>query len=100
MYPVTNYFFGEKITVSGLITGQDLIGQLAGQPLGQELLLPVNMFRSGENVFLDDLTLEDAQRALQVPVNIVKSSGQDFFNAVVGEEKDGEETSWQCYEIR
>lgn len=100
MYPVTNYFFGEKITVSGLITGQDLIGQLTGQPLGQELLLPVNMFRSGENVFLDDLTLEDAQRALQVPVNIVKSSGQDFFNAVVGEEKDGEETSWQRYEIR
>lgn len=100
MYPVTNYFFGEKITVSGLITGRDLIGQLTGQPLGQELLLPVNMFRSGENVFLDDLTLEDAQRALQVPVNIVKSSGQDFFNAVVGEEKDGEETSWQRYEIR
>lgn len=100
MYPVINHFFGEKITVSGLITGWDLIGQLTGQPLGQELLLPVNMFRSGENVFLDDLTLEDVQRALQVPVNIVKSSGQDFFNAVVGEERDGEETSWQRYEIR
>ena len=74
VYPVVNYFFGEKITVSGLITGQDLIAQLKGKPLGSRLLLPENILRSGEDVFLDDIRVRDVEKALQVPVNIVKSS--------------------------
>src|SRR5699024_4330371 len=53
--PVANRFFGEQITVSGLLTGQDLKGQLTGQDLGECLLLPCNMLRDGENVFLDDM---------------------------------------------
>ena len=52
IYPIVNEFFGEKITVSGLLTGQDLKKQLTGRNLGEELLLPCNMLRSGENVFL------------------------------------------------
>ncbi len=83
VYPVKNEFFGEKITVSGLITGQDLLGQLKGRPLGEKLLLPCNMFRSGEEVFLDDMTLEELALALQVRADIVKSSGQDFVDAVI-----------------
>lgn len=82
IYPITNYYFGETITVAGLITGTDLIEQLSGKPLGDRLLLPICMFRSGEDVFLDDLTRQDLQKALQVPVDIVKSSGQDLVNAV------------------
>lgn len=91
LYPVKNEFFGEQITVSGLITGQDLIRQLKGQDLGKRLLLPACMFRSGEEVFLDDVTREEVKNALQVPVDIVKSSGYDFVDAVLGlggEEKD------------
>ena len=81
---IINYFFGESITVSGLITGQDLIGQLKGKALGEKLLLPCNMLRIEEQDFLDDVTLQDVKDALQVPVDIVKSSGQDFIDAVLG----------------
>lgn len=83
LYAITNDFFGEMITVAGLITGQDLIRQLKGKPLGSRLILPSCMFRSGEEVFLDDVTKDQVKTALQVPVNIVKSSGQDFVNAVL-----------------
>lgn len=83
LYPIRNDFFGEMITVSGLITGQDLIHQLQDKPLGDRLLLPCNMFRSGEEVFLDDVTLSQVKDALQVDVDIVKSSGQDFIEGVL-----------------
>ena len=83
VYGIRNDFFGELITVSGLITGQDLIGQLKGKALGEKLLLPCNMLRIGEQDFLDDVTLQDVKDALQVPVDIVKSSGQDFIDAVL-----------------
>lgn len=84
VYPIRNDFFGEQITVSGLITGQDLLHQLKGRELGDKLLLPCNMFRSGEEVLLDDVTLSQVKDALQVDVDIVKSSGQDFIDAVLG----------------
>ena len=84
IYPVRNDFFGEKITVSGLITGGDLIGQLKGKDLGERLLLPCNMFRSEEDVFLDDVTLAEVEEALQVRADIVKSSGQDLIDAILG----------------
>ena len=71
------------ITVSGLLTGQDLLAQLKTRPLGDKLLLPQNMFKSGETIFLDDMTLDTLEKALQVPIDIVKSSGQDFLNAIV-----------------
>ena len=84
LYAIRNDFFGERITVSGLITGQDLTGQLKGQPLGARLLLPCNMLKIGEPVFLDDFTLEEVENSLQVKTDIVKSSGQDLLDAVIG----------------
>ena len=88
IYPIRNDFFGETITVSGLITGQDLIGQLkekkeSGVKLGDTLLIPGNMLRSGEQVFLDDLTVEDARRALEMEVTAVESGGQDLIDAIL-----------------
>ena len=83
LYCIRNDFFGEKITVSGLITGQDLKAQLTGQKLGDKLLLPCNMLRSGEEVFLDDMTVTDLKDALQVEIDIVKSSGADLLNAIL-----------------
>jgi len=88
LYPIRNDFFGERITVSGLLTGQDIAGQLKGKELGERLLLPQNVLRSGETVFLDDLTLEQLEETLQVPIYIVKSSGYDFLDAVL----DGTDT--------
>ena len=68
-----------------MITGRDLIEQLKGKALGAKLLLPCNMFRDGEEVFLDDVTLSEVKESLQVEVDIVKSSGQDFIESIIGE---------------
>lgn len=83
VYAITNEFFGELITVSGLLTGRDIIKQLKGKALGERILLPQNVLRSGEDYFLDDITLSDMEKALQVKVDIVKSSGHDFVNAIL-----------------
>ncbi len=83
VYPITNYFFGEMITVTGLLTGQDIITQCKGKELGDRAILPENVLRSGEEVLLDDTTLTDLKRALQVPVDIVKSSGCDFVSILL-----------------
>lgn len=90
IYPIRNDFFGEQITVSGLLTAGDIINQLKGRDLGEWLLLPMNMFRSGEEVFLDDLTKTDVENALQVKIRIVKSSGHDFVRAVLNPELEPE----------
>lgn len=84
VYDIRNDFFGEQITVSGLLTGQDIRNQLQHRKLGEILLLPQNVLRSGEEIFLDDMTLSDLEKALQVPVNIVKSSGYELLEAVLG----------------
>ena len=75
VYDITNEFFGEKITVAGLITGQDLKKQLKEVDLGEKLLLPCHMLRSGEDVFLDDVTVSELSEYLQIPIEIVDSDG-------------------------
>lgn len=71
--PIRNDFFGETITVSGLVTGGDLIAQLKETNLGQRLLIPSNMLRSGERVFLDDVTVDQVEKELGIPVQIVEA---------------------------
>ena len=87
---IRNDFFGEKITVSGLITGQDLLAQTKERELGHILAIPCNMLRMGERVFLDDVTVEDVENTLQVPVLIVKSSGFALLEAMFGYEVEEE----------
>lgn len=84
VYAIENEFFGERITVTGLLTGKDIISQLQGKKLGKRLLLPTCLLRSEEQVLLDDVTVQDMEKALQVKIDIVKSSGQDFIDALVG----------------
>ncbi len=86
VYPIINNFFGEHITVSGLITGTDLMDQLKNRELGENLLLPVNMMRAGEKVFLDDYTIEDVEKHLNVKIKIVDSSGEAFCRAILDDE--------------
>ncbi len=85
LYGIRNDFFGPSITVAGLVTGGDLIAQLKGRPLGSRLLLPSVMLRSGEDVFLDDITVGQVEKALQVPIDIVKSSGNALLKGIIGE---------------
>lgn len=100
VYPIENKFFGELITVSGLLTGQDLLAQLKDKDLGDRLLLPENMLRSGERVFLDDMTVEELEETLQTRIVIVKSSGQALVDAVLGvEASDNEDLKFRPYEL-
>ncbi len=83
LHVITNDFFGEKITVAGLITGQDVINQLKDKKIQGPLLITENMLRSGEDVFLDDTSVLDLEKTLQVPVYTVKSSGQELMDALL-----------------
>lgn len=89
VYPIRNDFFGKSITVSGLVTGQDIVKQLKGKDLGETLLIPCNMLRMGENVFLDDLSLTDLEEELSLPLTVVDEDGESFVRCIIGEE-DGQ----------
>lgn len=83
--PIENDFFGHTIDVSGLITGGDLTGQLAGRALGARVLIPGTMLRHGETVFLDDMSLDEASGLLGVPVIPVGASGGELLAAMLGQ---------------
>ena len=100
IYPIQNDFFGERITVAGLLTGRDLKAQLMDQPLGEKLLISGNMLRSGEQVFLDDVTVQELERSLQTEMIIVKSSGKDFVRALLLKEQTEEQGFAQPYEVK
>lgn len=98
VFPVRNDFFGEMITVSGLITGGDLIRQLKGKELGSNLLIPCSMLRAGEEVFLDDITVTQVSEALDVPVRVTAEDGEDFCRALLGEPASAYSGRKQNYE--
>lgn len=87
VYTIANHFFGERITVSGLITGRDLKEQLKGRDLGEELLIPCNMLRDGENVFLDDVTVEELEKELSVSICVVDEGGSALVRCILGEQE-------------
>ena len=81
---VRNDFFGHTITVAGLVTGSDLIAQLRGNVHGKRLLIPANMLRAGEQVFLDDVSVADVERELNVTVVPVAQDGYELLDAICG----------------
>jgi len=81
---IRNDFFGETITVTGLITAQDLIAQLKDKNLGTELLISESMLMRDKDIFLDDLTVSDVENQLGVTVRKVKNDGFEFLDAVLG----------------
>lgn len=83
VYPIRNDFFGPEITVAGLTTAGDIINQLKDIDLGDYLILPSVMLRSGEDVLLDDLTTKDIQNALQTDIRIVQSDGKSFVETII-----------------
>ena len=88
VYKIINDYFGHSITVTGLLTGQDICAQLSGKELGDNLLLPTNTLKADENIFLDDMTLEELEKNLQINTIIVKSSGMDFVKTIINENED------------
>ncbi len=82
VYPVRNDFFGERITVSGLLTGQDIIARLKGAEFGKRLIISKNMLRYGEDVFLDDLHLSDVEKALGTEILVAGADGESFVGSL------------------
>ena len=83
VYKIENTFFGSNITVAGLVTGQDLISQLAGKELGEKLLLPKVMVREEDEIFLDDVTVQEVEQALNTSVQLTENDGAAFIAAIL-----------------
>lgn len=84
IYKIINNFFGESITVSGLITGRDIFEQLRDKPLGEELLIPGNCLRHGEELFLCGMTVSQLSEKLGVPVRSSGNDGYELCEAILG----------------
>lgn len=84
VYRIRNDFFGETITVTGLITGQDLISQLKGKSMGDNLLISTSMLRRDSTEFLDDLTVEEVEKKLDVKIRPVLNDGYELLDAIMG----------------
>lgn len=83
IFEIKNNFFGETITVAGLITGTDLMEQLKGKELGDKLIIPACMLKAKEPIFLDDVTVEDLQKTLGINVVVSEVDGKDFVRNVL-----------------
>jgi PDZ domain protein len=83
VYKIRNDFFGETITVAGLVTATDMLNQLAGKNLGDELLIPKVMLKSDEDIFLDSITLKDFEQKLGTKVRVVDVDGYSFVKNVL-----------------
>ncbi len=84
VFKIKNNFFGESITVSGLLTAQDILQQLSGCELGDELLISSNALRAEGDVFLDDITPQELSARLGVAVTPTSSEASAFISAVLG----------------
>ena len=84
VYCAENRFFGESVTVAGLLTGSDLLYALQDKPLGDELFIPDVMLRYEQDMFLDNMTLEELSEKLNVKITPVKCDGYDFTDKILG----------------
>jgi NifB/MoaA-like Fe-S oxidoreductase len=81
---IQNDFFGHTVTTAGLICGNDLIKQLSGRDLGDALLIPASMLRHERDLFLDGISLADAQKVLHTPICLVENDGFALLEAMKG----------------
>lgn len=84
VHRIRNDFFGETITVTGLITGQDLIAQLKGKNLGDNLIISNSMLMRDHEIFLDDMTVGDVEKALNVKIIYTSNDGYELLDAIMG----------------
>ena len=82
VYPIANTFFGGKVNVTGLLSGRCLVHGLKGKSLGDKLFLSRTMFRAQEDVFLDDMTLEQLRQTLRIPIEAVENEGAALVQAL------------------
>ncbi len=83
VYEIKNNFFGNTITVSGLLTGKDIIEQLSGKSLGDFLLIPENAFRADDTVMLDDICIDELEKKLECKIKAASSDGAKFIDNIL-----------------
>ena len=81
---ISNEFFGETITVAGLITASDIEKQLKDKNLGKELIIPRSMMKADEDIFLDNITLDELKQRLKIEIIISEVEGRDFIDKLLG----------------
>jgi len=86
LYPIKNNFFGGEIDVTGLVTGQDLIQQLKSKNLGDKLIIPSCMLRFEGDIFLDDVSVADVEKSLNIKVSVTDSGGESLVSEVLSKE--------------
>ena len=84
VYKIINHFFGESVTVAGLVTGKDLSEQVSGKPIGQRMLISEHMLRHGGDLFLCGMSIDELSEKLGVPVVPCPDDGYGFFERVIG----------------
>ena len=85
VYKIINHFFGESITVAGLLTGKDILEQLSGEDLGEVLYIPQNALRSGEETFLCGMTVSELSEKLGIRVVPMSADGYELATALLEE---------------
>ncbi len=83
VYKIINHFFGDTITVAGLLTAGDIIAQLRGINLGDALILTSSMFKRDTDIFLDDMTIPDVEKALDVKILVTDNDGYDLLDKIL-----------------
>ena len=83
VYKIINNFFGDTITVSGLITATDIIDQLKDKDLGEKLYIPRSMLKADEEIFLDNITLEELREMMKIEVVPCLNEGKDFVDKIL-----------------
>lgn len=84
VYEIVNNFFGEEITVTGLLCGCDIINQLRGKTLGDCLIISKSMLRDSTDVLLDDVTVKDIEKELNVKITAIENDGYEFLDTLLG----------------
>lgn len=91
--PIVNRYFGETVTVTGLIVGRDLLEALRGVH-ADEILISASMLRENTDSFLDDMTLAEVQKEVGIPFRVVPNTGESFLNALYGLEETACQNRW------
>ncbi len=83
VFQIKNNFYGETITVAGLVTGSDIISQLKGKIYSETLLIPDVMLMSDSDLFLDNISVSQIENELNVKINTVSSRGTDLIDKIL-----------------
>lgn len=83
IFPIVNDFFGQSVKVAGLLTGKDIVDQLKDKNLGRNIFIPECMLKSGETIFLDDVTVAELEKELGVKITICREDGSDLVKNII-----------------